>query len=208
MSKPKSKSKNAVPKRPDGQIRQSQMISMYGPGAMVDLVDRAVVIGGLEHWSYGADGYQALDDPRLRRSLVPRLKGLDPNLDLATEGYFRLAPACDAREPSPKAGVRALEFPRWFVCQGCRRLARAKDVPSRPTRTATATSASATAGRTRSPSASSPPASAATSATSRGSPSPTRTRAATAPSSTCSRVPPATSPASSSTAATATSGDR
>lgn len=128
MSKPKTRSKNVVPKRPDGQIRQSQMISMYGPGAMIDLVDRAVVIGGLEHWSYGADGYQALDDPRLRRSLVPRLKALDPNLDLATEGYFRLAPACDARDPSPKAGVRALEFPRWFVCQGCRRLARAKDV--------------------------------------------------------------------------------
>lgn len=124
MSKPKS---NVIPKRPDGQIRQSQMISMYGPGAMVDLVDRAVVIGGLEHWSYGSEGYQVLDDPRLRRSLVPRLKALDPNLDLATEGYFRLAPACDAREPSPKSGVRALEFPRWFVCQGCRRLARAAD---------------------------------------------------------------------------------
>ncbi|MBZ5709394.1 DUF1998 domain-containing protein [Nannocystis pusilla] len=122
-----SKSKSDVPKRADGQIRQSQMISMYGPGAMVDLVDRAVVIGGLEHWSYGSEGYRRLDEPRLRRSLVPRLKALDPNLDLAAEGYFRLAPACDARDPSPKVGVRALEFPRWFVCQGCRRLARAAD---------------------------------------------------------------------------------
>jgi hypothetical protein len=122
-----AKSKSDTPKRPDGQIRQSQMISMYGPGAMVDLVDRAVVIGGLEHWSYGADGYKALDEPRLRRSLVPRLKALDPNLDLASHGYFRLAPACDLRDASPKVGVRALEFPRWFVCQGCRRLARAGD---------------------------------------------------------------------------------
>ena len=120
-------SKSDIPRRADGQIRQSQMVTMYGPGAMVDLVDRAVVIGGLEHWSYSSDGYQALDDPRLRRSLVPRLKALDPNLDLAAEGYFRLAPACDARDPSPKVGVRALEFPRWFVCQGCRRLARAAD---------------------------------------------------------------------------------
>ena len=93
MSKPKMK--GAIPKRADGQIRQSQMISMYGPGAMVDLVDRAVVIGGLEHWSYGSDGFQSLDDPRLRRSLVPRLKALDPNLDRAAEGYFRPAPACD-----------------------------------------------------------------------------------------------------------------
>lgn len=121
------KSKGDAPKRADGQIRQSQMVTTYGPGAMVDLVDRAVVIGGLEHWGYGRDGYTALDDPRLRRSLIPRLKALDPNLDLATEGYFRLAPECDIRDASPKVGVRALEFPRWFVCQGCRRLARAAD---------------------------------------------------------------------------------
>jgi hypothetical protein len=53
------------------------------------------VIGGLEHWAYGKAGYVPLDDARLRRSLVPRLK--------------------------------ALEFPRWFVCQGCRRLARAAE---------------------------------------------------------------------------------
>ena len=62
--------------RPDGQIRQSQMITTFGPGAMVDLVDRAVVIGGLEHWAYGKKGFEALDDARLRRSLVPRLLSL------------------------------------------------------------------------------------------------------------------------------------
>jgi len=113
--------------RPDGQIRQSQLVTTFGPGAMVDLVDRAVVIGGLEHWGYGKNGYVALDDPRLRRSLVPRLKALDPDLDLAREGYFRMAPEGDARDPWPNVGVRALEFPRWFVCHSCRRLARAAE---------------------------------------------------------------------------------
>lgn len=113
--------------RPEGQIRQSQMVTTFGPGAMVDLVDRAVVIGGLEHWHYGPQGFVALDDARLRRSLLPRLQALDPNLTLAAEGYFRVPPEGDAREPSRLVGVRALEFPRWFVCQGCRRLARAHD---------------------------------------------------------------------------------
>ncbi len=113
--------------RPDGQIRQSQLVTTFGPGAMVDLVDRAVVIGGLEHWGYGKNGYVSLDDPRLRRSLVPRLKALDPDLDLAREGYFRMAPEGDARDPWPSVGVRALEFPRWFVCHSCRRLARAAE---------------------------------------------------------------------------------
>lgn len=113
--------------RADGHIRQSQLVTTFGPGAMVDLVDRAVVIGGLEHWGYGQNGYVALDDPRLRRSLIPRLKALDPDLDLAREGYFRMAPEGDARDPYVGVGVRALEFPRWFVCQKCRRLARAAE---------------------------------------------------------------------------------
>lgn len=112
---------------PEGQLRQSQLVTTFGPGAMVDLVDRAVVIGGLEHWGYGKDGPVILDDARLRRSLVPRLKALDPDLDLAREGYFRMPPAGDARDPWPNVGIKALEFPRWFVCHGCRRLARAAD---------------------------------------------------------------------------------
>lgn len=115
-----------IPK-PDGQLRQSQLVTTFGPGSMVDLVDRAIVIGGLEHWGYGKTRYTSLDDPRLRRALIPRLKSLDPDLDLAREDYFRTAPEGDARDPWPNVGVRALEFPRWFVCQGCRRLARAAD---------------------------------------------------------------------------------
>lgn len=113
--------------RPDGQIRQSQMVTTFGPGAMVDLLDRSIVVGGLEHWSYGREGFTPLDDARLRRSLLPRLKMLDPNLDLASEGYFRMSPEGDDNEPSLFSGIRALEFPRWFVCHGCRRLARASD---------------------------------------------------------------------------------
>jgi hypothetical protein len=113
--------------RQDGQLRQSQLVTTFGPGAMVDLIDRAVVIGGLEHWGYGKTEPVTLDDPRLRRSLVPRLKALDPDLDLAREGYFRMAPEGDARDPFPSVGVRALEFPRWFVCLNCRRLAHAAE---------------------------------------------------------------------------------
>jgi hypothetical protein len=110
--------------RPEGQLRQSQLVGTFGPGAMVDLLDRAVVIGGLEHWGFGKEGFVPLDDARLRRSLIPRLKALDPDLDLAREGYFRMAPEGDPRDPHLNVGVRALEFPRWFVCQSCRRLAR------------------------------------------------------------------------------------
>lgn len=116
------------PAKEDGKLRQSQLVTTFGPGSMVDLVDRAVVIGGLEHWGYGPKNqFVALDDPRLRRALISRLKALDPDLDLAREGYFRMAPEGDSRDPYPNVGVRALEFPRWFVCQNCRRLARAQE---------------------------------------------------------------------------------
>ncbi len=110
--------------RPEGQLRQSQLVGTFGPGSMVDLLDRAVVIGGLEHWGWGKEDIVALDDPRLRRSLVSRLKALDPEYELARESYFRLPPEGDMRDPYPNVGIRVLEFPRWFVCQGCRRLAR------------------------------------------------------------------------------------
>jgi hypothetical protein len=127
MPGPKKRRDGAKRPDPDGQLRQSQVVTTFGPGAMVDLVDRAVVIGGLEHWGYGKAGYKALDDARLRRALIPRLKVLDPDLDLAREGYFRMPPESDPKDPWPGVGVQALEFPRWFVCHGCRRLARASD---------------------------------------------------------------------------------
>ena len=38
------KGKKAIP---EGEIRRSQMIGIYGPGALVDLMDHAVVIGGI-----------------------------------------------------------------------------------------------------------------------------------------------------------------
>ena len=36
--------------RPPGTIRQSQLITSFGPGSMMDLPDHSVLIGGLDHW--------------------------------------------------------------------------------------------------------------------------------------------------------------
>ena len=35
-------------KRPHGKIRQSQVITTFGPGALVDLPNYAAIVGGLE----------------------------------------------------------------------------------------------------------------------------------------------------------------
>lgn len=37
--------------RPNGQIRQSQIVTTFEPDAMVDWPDHAVIVGGLDHWS-------------------------------------------------------------------------------------------------------------------------------------------------------------
>jgi hypothetical protein len=52
--------------RPQGEVRHSQLITTYGPGAMVDLPDCSVVIGGLNFWMYGPDQPpEEIDEPRL-----------------------------------------------------------------------------------------------------------------------------------------------
>ena len=48
MSPPRAAATN---RKPHGQIRQSQIVTTFGPGAMVDLPDHAVIIGGLDHWT-------------------------------------------------------------------------------------------------------------------------------------------------------------
>ena len=57
--------------RPQGEVRHSQLITTYGPGAMVDLPDCSVVIGGLNLWKYGPDQPpEEIDEPRLIAKLA------------------------------------------------------------------------------------------------------------------------------------------
>ncbi len=113
--------------RPDGEVRQSQMVSTFGPGALVDLVEDAVVISGLDHWHFGK-AKQFIHEPRLRDDLVQRFQKLGRKLD--TQNPFRSAPVGDSRAAWKGHGVDALEFPRWVVCQNsdCRALVRSNNL--------------------------------------------------------------------------------
>ncbi len=112
--------------QPEGKIRRSQLITAYGPGAMVDLIEDAVVVGGLDFWQ--GDGMRVLNEPRLCASINARRRqqGLK---ELRTEEPFREPPVGDDQQPRRGTGIRAVEFPRWFVCQNpaCRALMRARD---------------------------------------------------------------------------------
>ena len=56
--------------RPAGQIRQSQIVTTFGPGAMVDLTDHAIIVAGLDHWT----GYK--DCPVHEERLAAKVKTL------------------------------------------------------------------------------------------------------------------------------------
>ncbi|MBK6692738.1 MAG: DUF1998 domain-containing protein [Myxococcales bacterium] len=120
---------------PNGTVRQSQVVTTFGPGAMVDLLTDAVLMGGLDFWSYDkAHGVPHIEEPRLRDSIVERFKQL--NRDLSQEQPFRAPPVGNDREPSKFAGIGALEFPQWFVCQNakCRALMRKGGLERKGTR--------------------------------------------------------------------------
>jgi hypothetical protein len=98
--------------KPQGEVRHSQLITTYGPGAMVDLPDHSVVIGGLNLWRYGADqSPEVVDEPRLLSKLRQTLKV--PTLQLQKPPIQDTGPGGNSRG----GGIRSPQFPYWFVAQ-------------------------------------------------------------------------------------------
>lgn len=102
------------PPRPDGKIRRSQIVTTFGPGAMVDLVKQSGIVAGLEHWrgdpGLPGSGFHEVHEPRLLARL-------------ADSGVTKLytpptVPRGDEKNP---AGIVIYEFPLWFLVEAPRR---------------------------------------------------------------------------------------
>jgi hypothetical protein len=93
-------------KRPHGQIRQTQIITTFGPGAMLDLPKYSVLVGGLEYWTIGGED---IYEPRLTEKLKLLLDV--PAIQLRT-------PPADNEDPTaPPTGITVWQFPEWFITQ-------------------------------------------------------------------------------------------
>ena len=46
------------------QLRASQVVTTFGPGAMVDLPDASVIIAGLDHWRDDNGHIPLIEEPR------------------------------------------------------------------------------------------------------------------------------------------------
>jgi hypothetical protein len=70
MASNKRWAKSKQTKPPDGRVRQSQVVSTFGPGSMLDLVDDAVLVGGLDFWRLRGNG-EVVNEPRLLEAVEP-----------------------------------------------------------------------------------------------------------------------------------------
>ncbi len=93
--------------RGHGQVRRGQVITTYGPGALIDLPGHSAIVGGLDTWTKTSD--LEVVEPRLARKIefmtgvrAPRLYEPPPEPDHPWE---------------PARGIGAWIFPEWFVVQ-------------------------------------------------------------------------------------------
>ena len=73
--------------RADGQVRRSQVITTFGPGALIDLPDHSAIVGGLDTWG-SESNLEPIEEPRLAAKLAdmtgvaaPRLYAPPPEPD-------------------------------------------------------------------------------------------------------------------------------
>ncbi len=124
-------------------LRASQLIIGFGPGAMVDLPTRSVVIGGLDLWHMREAGsWRPIQEPRAVAVLEALLRGNgrladDQRLSLRTPPVHDDARRAAGTSEPP--GVEARIFPAWFVARDAeeagevrrRRLVRWRDLDPR-----------------------------------------------------------------------------
>ena len=93
----------------------SQLLYTYGPGAMLDLPDNAVVVAGLEDWSVAGGASRVIDEGRLTDLLTSQLG--DDRLPSGMPPVLRTPPLHDdERRDDHAPGVEVRIFPECFVC--------------------------------------------------------------------------------------------
>lgn len=98
-------------------LRLSQVITTFGPGAMVDLPKHSVIIAGLDSWHMRAGSFQQIHEPRL----TDRLQQEFWNNGRLTRGHALSLRTPPRKEDNGRGGegrdnVDAFIFPEWFVC--------------------------------------------------------------------------------------------
>ncbi len=91
-----------------GQLRRSQVITTFGPGALIDLPNDSAIVGGLDTWG-SETSLGRIDEPRLSAKLTSMTGVPHPSL-------YAPPPEPDHWQDKQR-GIGAWRFPEWFVVQ-------------------------------------------------------------------------------------------
>lgn len=103
---------------PVGEIRPSQLLWTYGPGALIDLPNLSVITMGLDRWD--TDRCPPIEEARLLKAV----KGaLGPQVERLRSPPVHRDEGNDPFSPEAQIGVPVRPFPRWLRCVKCQLLA-------------------------------------------------------------------------------------
>jgi hypothetical protein len=101
-------------KSPVGEVRPSQLLWTYGPGALIDLPSLSVVTQGIDRWE--KDRCQPIHEARL---LAAVRKVLGPQVENLRMPPFQKSDLIDVWSAEANIGVPVRPFPRWMRCVKC-----------------------------------------------------------------------------------------
>jgi len=99
---------------PVGEVRPSQLLWTYGPGALIDLPSLSVVTLGIDQWE--KDRCQPIVEPRL---LAAVRKVLGSQVENLRAPPFQKSELVDPWSAEANIGVPVRPFPRWMRCVKC-----------------------------------------------------------------------------------------
>ena len=113
-----SDKKNISNTTPIGEVRPSQLLWTYGPGALIDMPSLSVVTQGIDRWDQ--DRCQPVTEARLLSAVRQRL---GPQIESMRMPPFNKAEHKDMWSAEARVGVPVRPFPRWLRCVKCGMLA-------------------------------------------------------------------------------------
>ena len=103
-----------INKTPVGEVRPSQLLWTYGPGALIDLPSLSVVTLGIDQWE--KDLCKPITEPRLLTAVRKVLGAQVENLRMPP---FQKSERVDPWSAEANIGVPVRPFPRWMRCVKC-----------------------------------------------------------------------------------------
>ncbi len=110
--------KNTSGITPVGEVRPSQLLWTYGPGALIDMPSLSVVTQGIDRWDL--DRCPPITEARLLAAVKQRL---GPQVESMRMPPFVQTEYTDVWSAEARVGVPVRPFPRWLRCVKCGMLA-------------------------------------------------------------------------------------